>query len=149
MSDKNVGIPRPSKDKSKGKPGSMKDMNILDNLLLQNVWYMELAKSAKLYLAQNKRLTQGIAFRLDVEIHFIVNQLKNWAGVSPSWVNNTAQEIRKDEEMWFKEVKKFADLLVPEKSLIVTDNLEKEMMNIKGRNALLGEQPPGKGKIII
>ena len=148
MSNK-TGVPRPNKNKQKGRSGSLKDMNLLDNVILPSVWYRELAKDAKMYLAQHKRLTQIIALRLDIEANLITNQLKNWFGVSPAWVHNTAQGIREDQEKWFEEVKKFADLLAPEKSLIVTDNLEKELLNLKGRDALLGVGGQRKGKIII
>jgi hypothetical protein len=143
--NKKVGVPRPNKDKQKGKPGSMQDIDLLDNVILQSVWYMELAKDALVYLNHHKRLNRTIQFRFEVEVNLIMNQLKNWFGVSPAWVMKTAEDIRADKEKWQEEVKKFADLIAPEKSLIVTDNLEQELLNIKGRNALLGDQGPGKG----
>ena len=157
MGDKTKGIPRPNKDKQKGKPGSLKDVNLLDSVILQSVWYMELSKDVIMYLGHNKRLTQQTHFRFQVEANLIFNQLKNWFGVSPAWIQKTAQDIREDKETWLKEVKNFADRVAPEKSLLVTKNLEQELMSIKGRNALLGDQtpdkgqgvPPGKGRVII
>jgi len=155
MTDKNPGIPRPSKDKQAGKTGSLKDQKLLDNYILQCIHYVELSKDAVAYLRKHKRSTQFIELRFNIEANLIINQLVKWLGISPAWIDQTVSSLRANQETWKKEVENFADLVSPEKSMLVTQNLEQELMNLKGRNALLGDQnkgpgvPPGKGKVII
>lgn len=152
MPDKKKGIPQPKVDKfkAKGKVQSMDDQSRLNNVALQCVWYMELAKSAMLYLRHHKRLTEAVVFRLQTEINMLGGIMVNWLGLVPSWIQEVSIEIKQDKDKWFEEVKKFADLIAPEKSLLVTNNLEGEMHNLMGREFLLGKKvAPGKGKVII
>jgi len=154
MADKKQGIPQPKFDKSKGKIQSMDEQSRLNNVALQCVWYMELAKGAMLYLRHHKRLTEGIVFRLQTEINMLVGIMQNWLGLTSSWVQEVSVEIKQDKDKWMEEVKKFADRLAPEKSRLVTKNLEGEMQNLIKREKLLDTEKEvpgikGKGRVII
>ena len=128
----NPGIPKPKGDKTKGKVSSMSDHSRLTNVSFQCVWYMELAKAGKIYLAKRKRLSNVLKFRLDTEINMVVGIMETWLGLAPSWIQKMSDEIKADSDKWVDEVKRYADMLSPEKSLLVTENLVGEMGKLLG-----------------
>ena len=134
MKNKRPGIPKANYDKMKGKPGSLKDMKMLDIVIIQDIWYIELAKDSIKYLEKNKRLTKIIKFKNETEINYATNQLLGWLKLSPAWVQGIVETIKKDKDAWFKEVKKFSDFLSPEKSVITTKNIKQEFLDVKGKN---------------
>lgn len=134
MKNKKPGVPQADRGKMQGKSGSLKDMKVLDNLVIQNIWYVELAKDSMKYLEKNNRLTKVIRFKCITEINYATNLLLGWMKLSPAWIQGTVETIKKDKDTWFKEVKKFSDFLNPEKPLITTKNLKQEFLNVKGKD---------------
>jgi len=98
------------------------------------IQYMELAKAAREYLNKEKRSNVKIDFRLQVEAEFCLGILFNILKVTRTFVVGIQKEIHADKKVFEGEVKRFSDGAVPEKSVLVTKNLEGEMGQIIRRD---------------
>ena len=118
----------------KGKHYKWETMNksnktTLDEVIIDVVAYMELSVASRKYLKATKRFNPKIDFRLQVEAEFCINLLVNIFKLSKSFIVN-AQHTVSNHEKFKEEVKRFCNSIIPEKPLIVTDNLGREMAKI-------------------
>ena len=114
----------------------------LDDVALNFVKYMELAKAARIYLKATNRYKLKIDFMLEVEANFCLDALERIFRVSKAWIAEAQKFVLSDKEKFRDEVKGFSDGAIPEKPLIVTGNLEGEMAKIIGGKKVFGGFKP-------
>jgi hypothetical protein len=139
-----MGVERMSKNKP-GIPASVKGLKkeeqiTLTGIIIDIINYVEVATGALNYLANQKRLTPQMQFRLEIESKFARNMVLSYFKVTPSYLQDIVEEIHEDKDVFQKAVIEFADAVVPEKSLLVTKNLEGEMKNIIGQQKMLSKK---------
>ena len=110
----------------------------LNDVALNFVKYMELAKAARNYLKATNRYKPKIDFMLQVEADFISNSLKEIFKVSDAFIIEAREFIFFDKEKFKDEVKRFSDGAIPEKPLIVTGNMKGELAKITGNKKVFG-----------
>ena len=109
----------------------------LENVAVSIIKYMTLAEASRKYLKENNRFNPRIDFRLYVEADFSVAALTHFFKVTKSFIARVQERIRLDESGFKKEVEDFCDAIAPatpEKSSLVTKNLEGEMAQIIQRD---------------
>jgi len=121
-------------------PDSLKGMkNKKDQVTLMSAVYglikfVEIGNSA-IKKVQNEQRQCGKAdmFRLQCNIDFAIGIILNYFGLEPSFIQTMADDVAKEED-FEEEVGKFADKLAPNKSILVTDNIQQEFRNVSLAN---------------
>jgi len=111
----------------------------LENVALNFIKYMELAKAARGYLKATNRFKPKVDFMLQVEADFCLTSLESLFRVSKAFVIDGQKLVLADVEQFKEEVKRFSDGCIPERPLIVTGNLEQEMTKIIGNKEAFGK----------
>jgi len=62
---------------------------------------------------------------------FCYSVLKDIIGATEYYIRKIREEILSDSEKLFQQVKDFCDAISPRKSILVTDNLDKELEKLK------------------
>lgn len=95
--------------KTKIKKGSV---DLLNFAITNVIMYMEIEKDAKAILIRNKQLTPFLNMKLQLEMDFCGNVLKNLFGVSGAEVLRIGEKLR-ESEAWAEEVDAFIDTVSP------------------------------------
>lgn len=123
---------------SKGRPkwgkSNVNTKRSLTDIAVSLINYMELTKSARKYLVDTKRFNRVIDFRLQVEAEFCDGILLHVFKLSKAFIKKTQDLILLKEDEFKEEVKRFSDGIIPEQPTIITQNLDKEMGKIVGRD---------------
>ena len=85
----------------------------LDEIVLDLIYYMELAKGTRAYLALSKALPPVLDIKLQVEANFCYNLLVRIFRVNPPFIAQVVQKIHSEKDRFRKEVEQFAEALVP------------------------------------
>jgi len=85
----------------------------LDEIVLDLIYYMELAKGARAYLALSEALSPVLDIKLRVEAEFCYNLLVRIFRVNPPFIARVVQRIHADKDKFREEVERFAEALVP------------------------------------
>jgi len=118
-----------------------KNKRSLDSVAVSFIRYAELAKAARIYFKATNRFDPKMDFKLFIEAEFCVGTLLHFFKVTKSFIANM-QHVVVTGEKFKEEVKEFCEGLIPERSRLVTKNLEGEMAQIMQR-----DKTAGKGKI--
>jgi len=129
---------------SKNKPGVPKtkigDKGRFQDLALQLVFYSELAHAALFYLDKEKRLTQELGYRLELEAKFCTGILFNMMNLNANLVHSMIKQIHVDAEKFQDEVKQFAQAVAPDntaRTLITPDEFKRDMGNQQKQTAFV------------
>jgi len=113
----------------KNKPkieGSQKEQFSFDRVVYGLVKFVEIGKSAVIKVSTEKRkVNPQNMFRLECNIDFAINILINYFMLAPSYLQELADNIVQEKE-FMDEVNRFADTLAPDKSVLITDNINRE-----------------------
>jgi len=105
--------------------------NRLDFVTYSLVKYAMIASSARKHLVATNRFNAKQDYRLKVEEEFCYSVLKDIIGATEYYIRKIREEILSDSEKLFQQVKDFCDAISPRKSILVTDNLDKELEKLK------------------
>ena len=121
---------------SKNKPGvpktKMGDKGRFQDLAFQLTTYSELANAALFYLDKEKRLTQELGYRLELEAKFCTGILFNMMNINANLIHSMIKRVHEDEEKFQDEVKRFAQAVAPDdtaRTLITPDEFKRDMGN--------------------
>ncbi len=118
MSNKNQGIPkRKTPLIQKGK-----DAQKLTAIAADLVYFVEMTKAIRQRLSNEKRLTEKMAFKFQIEIKLVANVLDN---------------AHRDEAKFQEELYNVMEKNFPSKSILITDNLQLEMSKLKFSSKLV------------
>jgi len=131
------------KKKQPGIPDSLKAVKdkeeriTLTGIIIDLINYIEVSTGVSNYLANKKVLKPEVQARISIETSFARNIVLSYFKVTPSYLQEVVEEIHQDKEAFEDSVKKLADMLAPDQSILVTKNLDGEMQNIMGNRQLM------------
>ena len=132
-----------AKKKQPGIPDSLKAVKdkeeriTLTGIIIDLINYIEVSTGVSNYLANKKVLKPEVQARISIETSFARNIVLSYFKVTPSYLQEVVEEIHQDKEAFEDSVKKLADMLAPDQSILVTKNLDGEMQNIMGNRQLM------------
>ena len=131
------------KKKQPGIPDSLKAVKdkeeriTLTGIIIDLINYIEVSTGVSNYLANKKVLKPEVQARISIETSFARNIVLSYFKVTPSYLQEVVEEIHQDKEAFEDSVKKLADMIAPDQSILVTKNLDGEMQNIMGNRQLM------------
>ena len=132
-----------AKKKQPGIPDSLKAVKdkeervTLTGIIIDLINYIEVSTGVLNYLANKKLLKPQVQARISIETNLVKNIVFSYFKVTPSYLQEVVEEIHQDKEAFEDSVKKLADMLAPDQSILVTKNLDGEMQNIMGNRQLM------------
>lgn len=114
--------------------GNKQEQASFSRMVYGLVKFVEIGKSALTKVTRGQRkVNQQNAFRLECNVEFAVNILMEYLDLAPSYLQELADSIIQ-EENFMKEVDGFADSIAPDKSVLVTKNINKEFKSVTTMN---------------
>jgi len=132
-----------AKKKQPGIPDSLKAVKdkeervTLTGIIIDLINYIEVSTGVLNYLANKKLLKPQVQARISIETNLVKNIVFSYFKVTPSYLQEVVEEIHQDKEAFEDSVKKLADMIAPDQSILVTKNLDGEMRNIMGNQQLM------------
>jgi len=121
------------KGKKKWATSGGREKRSLDSVAVSFIRYAELAKAARIYFKATNRFDPKMDFKLFIEAEFCMGTLLHFFKVTKSFIASI-QHMVLESEKFKEEVKEFCEGLIPERSRLVTKNLEGEMAQIMQRD---------------